>query len=157
MKLSIQKGFSFGLTSGIITTLGLMVGLNSSTHSTMVVIGGILVIAIADALSDSLGMHISEEAESKNSVREVWEATASTFFSKFFFALTFIVPVVLFELDMAIKVSIAWGLLLITLISFYVAKQQKTGALHVIVEHIVIAICVIAITHFVGDWVATLG
>ena len=91
MKLSIRKGFSFGLTSGIITTLGLIVGLHSSTHSAIVIIGGILVIAIADALSDALGIHISEESEKKHSTKEIWESTFATFLSKFVFALTFIV------------------------------------------------------------------
>ncbi|MBW1983250.1 MAG: hypothetical protein JRI53_00900, partial [Deltaproteobacteria bacterium] len=51
IKRSLRKGISFGLTSGTITTLGLMVGLHSGTHSRMVVIGGILTIAVADAFS----------------------------------------------------------------------------------------------------------
>ena len=75
MKHSIKKGFSFGLTSGVITTLGLIVGLHSGTHSKLVVIGGVLVIAVADALSDALGIHISEESENKHTQREIWEAT----------------------------------------------------------------------------------
>ncbi|HID20408.1 MAG TPA: hypothetical protein EYP28_05685, partial [Methanophagales archaeon] len=62
MKHSLKIGFSFGLTSAIITTLGLMVGLHSGTHSKLVVIGGVLTIAIADAFSDALGIHISEES-----------------------------------------------------------------------------------------------
>jgi hypothetical protein len=33
MKKNIRAGFNFGLTSDVITTLGLMVGLNSSTQS----------------------------------------------------------------------------------------------------------------------------
>ncbi len=41
MRHSLKTGLSFGLTSGIITTIGLMVGLNSGTHSKLVVIGGI--------------------------------------------------------------------------------------------------------------------
>ena len=89
MKLSLRKGFSFGLTSGIITTLGLMIGLNAGTHSRLAVIGGILVIAIADALSDAFGMHISEEAEAKHTQKSIWESTFATLFSKFFFALSF--------------------------------------------------------------------
>lgn len=40
MKHSLKVGFSFGVTSGIITTLGLMVGLHSGTHSKVVIIGG---------------------------------------------------------------------------------------------------------------------
>ncbi|HIE31931.1 MAG TPA: hypothetical protein EYP67_06070, partial [Methanosarcinales archaeon] len=66
MRHSLKTGFSFGLTSGIITTLGLMVGLHSGTHSELVIIGGILTIAIADAFSDALGIHVSEESESKH-------------------------------------------------------------------------------------------
>ena len=54
MKHSLKVGFSFGLTSGIITTLGLMVGLHSGTNSKIAVIGGVLTIAIADAFSDAL-------------------------------------------------------------------------------------------------------
>ncbi len=59
LKHSLKIGFSFGLASGIITTLGLIVGLHSGTHSKKVVIGGILTIAIADAFSDALGIHLS--------------------------------------------------------------------------------------------------
>ncbi|MFH1325964.1 MAG: VIT1/CCC1 transporter family protein [Candidatus Falkowbacteria bacterium] len=154
MKHSVKKGFSFGLTSGIITTLGLIVGLNSSTHSTKVIIGGILVIAIADALSDALGIHISEESEGQHTDKEVWEATAYTFLSKFVFALTFLIPILLFSLPTAIIVSIIWGLSLIAIFSFYVAKQQAIKPYKTILEHLIIAILVITITHFVGDLVA---
>ena len=157
MKLSIRKGFSFGLTSGVITTLGVIVGLHSSTHSTLVVIGGILVIAIADSLSDALGMHISEESEIKHSTKEIWESTISTFVSKFTFALTFIIPFLLLSLSTAIIVSIIWGLSLITIFSLYLAKQQSLKPYKVILEHLIIAIIVVVITHYIGDLVATFG
>src|SRR4030042_5795826 len=98
MNPSLKTGLSFGLTSGIITTLGLMVGLHSGTNSKIAVIGGVLTIAVADAFSDALGIHISEEAENKYVAKEIWEATLSTFFSKFIFALTFIVPIILLDL-----------------------------------------------------------
>jgi hypothetical protein len=42
---SLRTGLSFGLTSGIITTLGLMVGLHAFSGSKLVVVGGILTIA----------------------------------------------------------------------------------------------------------------
>lgn len=156
MKISIRKGFSFGLASGIITTLGLIVGLHSSTHSKMVIISGILVIAIADAFSDALGMHISEESEIRHKENEIWESTIATFLSKFVFALTFIAPILLFELQTAIIASIAWGLLLITLFSFHIAKKQNIKPLKVIFEHLIIAVFVIIITHFLGDFAGKL-
>ena len=40
MKQSFMTGFSFSLTSGVMTPLGLMVGLNAGTHSRLGVIGG---------------------------------------------------------------------------------------------------------------------
>ena len=151
MKASIKKGLGFGLTSGIITTLGLIVGLNAGTGSKSIILGGILIIAIADAMSDSLGIHISEEAGHKNiSPKEVWESTFSTFFFKLVFALSFIIPILLFELRTAIIISIIWGFLLLTSFSFYLAKRNKIHPLKVIAEHVIIAIIVIMATHFIG-------
>lgn len=154
MRLSIKKGFSFGLTSGIITTLGLIVGLHSGTHSRLVIMGGVLVIAVADALSDSLGIHVSQESDKKNSTKQVWESTLATFLSKFIFALLFIIPLLLLELNTAIIVSIIFGLFLISLFSYFLAKQEKVRPYKVILEHLIIASIVIIITHYIGDLVA---
>ena len=154
MKHSIKTGFSFGLTSGIITTIGLMVGLNSGTHSKLAVIGGILTIAVADAFSDALGIHISEEAENKHTPNQIWASTISVFLAKFVFALTFVVPVLMLDLSAAILVSVAWGLTILTLLSYGIAKTQKANPWKVICEHLAIAVLVVVITHFVGDWVA---
>jgi VIT1/CCC1 family predicted Fe2+/Mn2+ transporter len=153
MKHSLKTGFSFGLTSGIITTLGLMVGLHSGTHSELVIIGGILTIAIADAFSDALGIHVSEESESKHTPKEIWESTISTFLSKFVFALIFIVPFILFQASTAIIVNVIWGLSLLSIFSFYIAREQSAKPLKVVMEHLIIALVVIIITHYVGDWV----
>jgi len=156
MKISIRKGFGFGLTSGIITTLGLMVGLAFGTSSKAIVLGGILLIAIADAMSDALGMHISEEAGSKQTTKkEVWEATFSTVFFKFVFALTFAIPVLLFSLNMAVIIGIIWGLLLLTIFSHNIAKNRKERPIKAILEHVLIAAIVVIATYFIGTWIAT--
>ncbi len=155
MKHSLKTGFSFGITSGIITTLGLMVGLHSGTGSKLVVIGGVLTIAIADAFSDALGIHISEESEDKHTTREIWESTVSTFFSKFVLALTFIIPVLLIKLSTAIMINIIWGLSILCVLSFSIAKEQKTKPWKVVLEHLIIALVVIVITHYVGDWISS--
>ena len=146
---------SFGLTSGIITTLGLIVGLHSGTHSKLAVIGGILTIAMADAFSDALGIHVSEESEAKHTAKEVWIATLSTFCFKFIFALTFIIPVLLLELQMAIIASVIWGLLVLGFFSLRIAKEQKRRAWKVIMEHVLIALAVICIAHLIGDWISS--
>lgn len=149
-----KVGFSFGLTSGVITTLGLMVGLNSSTGSKLVVVGGIVTIAVADAFSDALGIHIAEESENKHTSKEIWAATISTFLSKFIFALAFLIPLLLLRLPVAMIVSVFWGLLVLSVMSYKMAQEQKAHPLRVVSEHLLIALVVIAITHSVGHLVS---
>ena len=154
LKHSLQVGFSFGMMSGVITTLGLMVGLHAGTQSTSAVLGGIIIIAVADAFSDALGIHISEESENVHTAREVWVATISTFVSKFLFSSIFILPVLLLELNTAVLVSIFMGFSLIFIMSCYLAKQQNIPRWKIIGEHFLVAAVVIALTQAIGDWVA---
>ncbi len=157
MKDSLRTGITFGLTSAVITTLGLMVGLHSGTHSKTVVLGGILTIAIADAFSDALGIHVSEESENTHTFKQIWTSTIATFLAKFLFALTFAVPVIVLSLSSAIIVSLLWGLAILTILSYSMAKSQGKPPLKIVAEHALIALAVIAITHLVGDWVSTFG
>ena len=121
MKESVKKGFGFGLTSGVITTLGMMVGLNASTGSRTAVIGGIIAIAIADAFSDAVGMHI-----------------------------------LVFQLSMAILVSVCWGVSLVIIFSWHLANLKGSKIYRVVLEHVAIVGLVIFITHYVGGWIATI-
>jgi VIT1/CCC1 family predicted Fe2+/Mn2+ transporter len=157
MKESIRTGITFGLTSAVITTLGLMVGLHSGTHSRIVVLGGILTIAIADAFSDALGIHVSEEAENVHTVKQIWTATLATFLSKFLFALTFAVPVLFLNLSTAIWVCLIWGMSILAILSYTLAKAQKEAPWKIVSEHILIALVVISVTQLLGDWISTLG
>ncbi|MBL0717550.1 MAG: hypothetical protein JJV89_05830 [Desulfosarcina sp.] len=157
MKHWLKTGISFGLTSAVITTLGLMVGLNSGTHSRIVVLAGILTIAIADAFSDALGIHVSEEADDTNTARQVWGATLATFLTKFLVAMTFVIPVLFLSLSAAIVVNLIWGLSILSLLSYFIATSQGEAPWKIIGEHILIAIVVIAITFWVGAWIGSLA
>jgi len=154
MRHSFKTGFSFGLTSAIITTLGLIVGLHSGTHSRLVIIGGIVTIAIADAFSDAVGIHVSEESEGKHDTVEIWESTISTFLSKFVFSISFILPIIFLSLSNAIIISLIWGFSLIIIVSYYTARLGKSKPWKVILEHFIIALVVIIITHYVGIWIS---
>lgn len=156
MNSAIRRGFSFGLASGVITTLGLVVGLNSSTHSKMVVLGGIMIIAVADALSDAVGIHVSVESEKRSSSRSIWESTAAAFLTKFVIALTFIVPVLLLPLYSAIIASIVWGLALIAVFSYVMSLKNKFSPVKAMAEHLAIAVIVVIVTHYLGLWVSAL-
>jgi VIT1/CCC1 family predicted Fe2+/Mn2+ transporter len=148
-----RTGIFFGATSGVITTIGLIAGLNAGTQSLVAVLGGILVVAVADAMSDALGIHLAQEADPESTKEHIWAATLWTFFTKLIVALSFALPLLFLPLQLAVAVSIGWGLLVITVLSAYLARMQKVAALPIISEHVVIAIVVVAISHFIGVWV----
>ena len=149
----MRTGLFFGATSGVITTLGLMIGLNAGTHSLAAVLGGILVIAVADAMSDALGIHLAEEADPNSTPEHIWAATVSTFLNKFVFALSFAIPLLLLPLDLAVMASVVWGMLVITVLSYFIARVQEASPITIIVEHLAIALLVIVLSHFIGEWV----
>ena len=153
MNESVKSGLSFGLTSGIITTLGLIIGLGIGTNSKTVVIAGILTIAFVDALSDSFGIHIAKESEKKG-VKEIWVASGATLFSKIIITLTFLIPVLFLDLNNALIASILWSIVLLIILSSEIARSNKKSKRKVIFEHLVIAVIVIILTFVIGELIS---
>jgi VIT1/CCC1 family predicted Fe2+/Mn2+ transporter len=149
-----RTGLFFGATSGVITTIGLIVGLNSGTRSITAVLGGILVIAVADAMSDALGIHLAEESDPDTDHSHVWSATIMTFVTKFVFSISFAVPLLLLPLGPAVIASVIWGLFVIVVLSYFLAVSQGESPLFIIAEHVGIATLVLVFSHYIGLWVA---
>ena len=152
-------GVSFGLTSGVITALGMIVGLHSATSSRLAVAAGIIIMAIADGLADAAGLHISEESEqekgmAKHNSREIWLTTFFTFLSVAGFILTFSIPILIFPLNIAVFVAVGWGMLLLILLNICIAKIKKERPIKLIFEHVFLALFVIAVSYYIGDLIA---
>jgi VIT1/CCC1 family predicted Fe2+/Mn2+ transporter len=145
----INTGFSFGLTSGIITTIGLLIGL-SGTNNKLIIITGVLTIAIADSFSDALGIHVSEESDKKNSKKDIWKSTVTTFITKFVIASSFLIPIIFLDINEAIFVSSTYGLILLGILSYKTAKIRKDKPIHSTIEHLTIALIVIVITKLIS-------
>ncbi len=145
-----QTRFSFGSTSAIITNLALMAGLHSQTNAKVSIIGGILVIALADNISDSFGIHIYQESE-KIETKEIWTSTFFNFTSRVIVSLSFVALFFLFPLNLAIILSMIWGLALLAIISYMIAKNENANPYLSIFTHLLIAIAVIGLSNIVGD------
>lgn len=50
--------------------------------------------------------------------------------------------------------GVLWGLFILTILSYIIAKDKKAKTWKVIVEHLTIALIVIVITHYFGDLVS---
>jgi len=46
---------------------------------------------------------------------------------------------------------------ILSLLSYFIAKSQSEPAWKIVGEHLMIAIVVIGITHWVGDWIGKLN
>ena len=116
------------------------------------VFGGVVVIAISDAMSDAMGIHLSEEADPDSTRAHIWSATLSTFITKFLVAISFALPLLVMPLGQAVIVGAVWGLIIISVMSFFLARLQQAPVWRAVGEHLVIALVVIAVSHFVGVW-----
>ncbi len=149
--------FSFGIASAVLTTLGIIVGLNVATSSLIAVIGGIVAVAVADSLSDSIGMYSAEKSKRGVSQISAFKSALNVFLGKFVFTLTFIIPFLLFSVNIAIYISIIWGLLLLAFVNFQIAYIQSESIPKTILKNLGIAIFVIIVSYLAGYIVGLIG
>jgi VIT1/CCC1 family predicted Fe2+/Mn2+ transporter len=147
-----QTRFSFGATSAIITNLGIITGLDTLIHPKLSIIGALLVIALADNLSDSFGIHIYQESEHLGK-KEIWLSTLTNFLTRLFVSLTFIILIIVLPIRLAAVCSVVWGLLVLTVMTYTIAKQQKISPLSAILVHTTIAVVVVVASNFIGAFV----
>jgi len=147
-----ETRFSFGAAAAIITNLSLITGLRTGAHAKLTIIGAMLVIALADNISDSVGIHIYQESECLET-KEIWLSTLTNFLTRILVSLSFILLVLVLPMNTAAILSIIWGLLLLATISYIIAKDRKINPYLAMLEHITIAIIVIIASDFVGKFI----
>jgi len=57
-------------------------------------------------------------------------------------------------LSQAVIASIVWGMFVIIVLSYFLARTQKASPVAIIAEHLGIAILVIVFSHLIGAWVS---
>ena len=157
--LKIHERFgilAFGISSAVLTTLGMIVGLNSATSSRLAVISGIAAVAVADSLSDSLGMYAQKNSERGASKRTAFKHAFGAFFGKLIFALTFLLIFIIFPFASAMYISIAWGLLLIMFVNIQIAFIHEESVFKNVIKNIFIAIAVIIASYLAGKGIGIL-
>jgi hypothetical protein len=146
--------FSFGAVSAVITCLALITSLDTAATSKLAVIGSLCVIALADNISDTLGIHIYQEGE-YTSFRKVWRLTASNFLARLCVIAVFILFVLLLPPMVAIICSIIYGFFILTVISYLVAQKRQVKPFKIIAEHIAIAIVVLVLSKYISYLIKT--
>ena len=147
--------YSFGATSAIVTSLAFIVSLSGSPAPRTPIIGSLLVLAVADNVTDSLGIHIFQESDLK-SMSVVNASTLSNFATRLVLVLSFIAIVYTLPIVAAVAVSLAWGLSILVALSYLIAKEQGANTTRAILQHVAVAALVVVSSLVLRDWIATL-
>ncbi len=147
---------AFGTTAAVVTSVGLIAGFGAASAPKRALASSLLIIAIADNLSDSLSLHLEQEAE-RLEPRAAFRATVMNFATRLAVALSFVAAVWFLPEVAMLAVSLAWGGLLLGALSYGVARQKGVSPVREVLRHLVVALMVVLVSQLVGWWLAPGG
>jgi hypothetical protein len=89
---------TFWITSGVLTTVGVVMTVSSATDDRLSVIAAVAAIAVADGCSDAFGMYLARSAERGATPKQALRYALGTLMGKALLPLTFLVPLLLLPL-----------------------------------------------------------
>lgn len=140
---------SFGSPAAIVTSMALIVGLDAATSTKAAVVGGLLIIGVADNLTDSLSVHIYQEAE-RLAEREAFKTTVTNFGARVIVSVSFAILVLLLAPTIAVYACVLWGFFLLSGLSYLLARARGARPLPEICKHAGVALVVIVISKVLG-------
>ena len=145
---------SFGTSSAIVTSVGLIVGFGAANIAKPTIVAGLLIVGLADNVTDSLSIHIYQELERLNE-GTAFRATLGNFATRLFVSLSFVLLVLIFSGVNSILASLAWGVLLLVGLTWCVARSRNASALTEIAKHLAIAGIVVAVSRVTETFINT--
>jgi VIT1/CCC1 family predicted Fe2+/Mn2+ transporter len=147
--------YSYGGTAAIVTSVGLIVGFGAASVSRSAIVSSLLIVAVADNISDSLSIHIYQESENLEAGAAI-RATLMNFAARFLAALSFVGIVIAFSRHTAQVIATAWGAVLLGAITYVLSRVRHVRPWPEIAKHLVVAIVVVAVSRILGAWTAAL-
>jgi hypothetical protein len=118
-------------------------------------LAGLLIVGLADNLTDSLSIHIYQESE-KRDARAAFQATLDNFVTRLVISLSFVMLVLAFSSVNTVLASLAWGSALLTGLTWFVARSRGANVTTEVLKHLAVAAVVIAVSHAIGILINTL-
>lgn len=143
---------SFGGTAAIVTNMALVIGLDAGSATKPTIISSLLIVALADNLTDSLSIHIYQESEHLEP-RRAFQVTLANFATRLVVSLVFVLFVLLLPSAAATVVSTVFGCVLLGLISRATARQRNVGVLPEVLKHLAAALVVVVASRAIGTWI----
>lgn len=143
---------SFGGTAAIVTSMALIAGLEAANAGKATVVGALLIAAIADNLTDSLSVHVYQESEQMEQ-RDAFLGTVSNFATRLVVCMTFVAIVAVSWHHSAAAWGIVWGMALLSVLSYVLARERTVNAAAEVAKHVITAVAVVIVSEAIGHWI----
>lgn len=134
--------------------MALIAGLNAAGVGRVSVISALLIAAVADNLTDSLSVHMYQESERLDQ-KEAFIGTMSNFGTRLIICLSFVLIVVVLPGQVAVLGGLIWGMSLLAVLSYMLARHRRVSGLSEVGKHLGVAFTVILVSKILGHWIAT--
>jgi VIT1/CCC1 family predicted Fe2+/Mn2+ transporter len=152
MMLKLNR-VSFGGTAATVTSIALIIGLNTANASQKAIITALLIAGLADNLTDSLSVHIYQESE-RLQEREAFFGTLTNFAARLSLSLSFVLLVAALPISAATTAALIWGTLLLGAMSYLLARERQVSPFPEVVKHLVVAYLIIFASKGIGYWIS---
>jgi hypothetical protein len=140
---------SVGTASAIVTSMGVIIGFGVASISKPTIIAGLLIVGLADNVTDSLSIHIYQESE-RLEHHAAFRATIGNFAARLIISLSFVFLAFTFSSAAMILVCLIWGALLLATLTWFVAKNRNANVMTETLKHLAVAAVVIAASLVTG-------
>ncbi len=144
---------SFGGTAAIVSSMALIVGLETADATKKTIITALLIAALADNLTDSLSVHIYQESE-RMAEKEAFYGTLTNFATRLALCLSFALLVAALPVAVATTGVLVWGALLLATLTYFIARERQANAWTEVAKHLVVAGLIIIASKGIGYWIS---
>ncbi len=149
------RKISYGAAAAVVTSMALISGLSAASATKSVIASALLIAAFADNMTDALSIHIFQESEQLDT-KEAFRGTITNFFTRLVLGISFVTLVALLPLAYITKAAFAWGMLLLAILTYFVARERNVKPLPEVLKHLVFSMVVITVSMTLGHWLGTI-
>ena len=140
---------SYGGTAAVVTSTALVSGLSAADATRPIIVSALLIAALADNLIDALSIHVFQESERLDQ-KDALTGTITNFVARLLLCVSFVALVVSLPLAHAAEAAIIWGVALLAVLTYLVARERNVQPLPEVIKHLLVAAAAIVVSSGIG-------
>ena len=145
---------SYGGTAAVVTSMALISGLSAAGATKAVIVSALLIAAFADNLTDALSFHIFQESEQLDQ-KDAFIGTITNFVTRLLLCISFALLIGLIPIVHAAIVAMIWGMLLLAIMTYLVARERNVKPILEVIKHLLVASAVVLASNVTGHWIGS--